>query len=146
MTEATWNLAIGQSHNKHKEQNQKENVPFEAEHPVCNCYNDADKSNQGQGAARNRGLEKAVGEFIYFMDSDDILEKDCLATCYNYCCESKLDYVVFDEKVICDYNQEIHLPKYERNRRIYSSIIWNSSTLLVYLLENNSVAKNRLIY
>lgn len=71
------------------------------------------------------------------MDSDDILDKDCLATCYNYCCESKLDYVVFDEKVICDYNQEIHLPQYERNRQIYSSIIWNSNTLLVYLLENN---------
>ena len=93
--------------------------------------------NQGQGAARNRGLDKAVGEFIYFMDSDDILDKICLATCYKYCCEYELDYVVFDAKVIYDYHQDLHLPQYERKERLNSSIIWNSSSLLVYMLENH---------
>lgn len=34
--------------------------------------------NQGVSVARNIGLEQASGEFIYFMDSDDLLEKDTL--------------------------------------------------------------------
>lgn len=32
-------------------------------------------TNQGQSIARNLGIYKAQGEFIYFFDSDDLLEK-----------------------------------------------------------------------
>ena len=34
--------------------------------------------NQGQGVARNLGLSHAVGKYIYFMDSDDILSIETL--------------------------------------------------------------------
>ena len=50
---------------------------------VCHNYADKydfitvfDNQNKGVSASRNFGLEKAKGEFIWFMDSDDILEKD----------------------------------------------------------------------
>lgn len=33
------------------------------------------QTNQGVSAARNKGLEYIKGEFIYFLDSDDLLEK-----------------------------------------------------------------------
>jgi glycosyltransferase involved in cell wall biosynthesis len=38
------------------------------------------QENAGQGAARNRGLEEATGEWISFPDPDDVLEPDYLAT------------------------------------------------------------------
>ncbi|HRR50123.1 MAG TPA: glycosyltransferase family A protein, partial [Bacteroidales bacterium] len=34
--------------------------------------------NQGQSIARNVGLDNATGDFVYFMDSDDLLEQDAL--------------------------------------------------------------------
>src|SRR5690625_6955531 len=37
-----------------------------------------DKPNGGLSDARNYGLKKAQGEFIYFMDSDDWIEPDLL--------------------------------------------------------------------
>lgn len=41
------------------------------------------QNNQKQGAARNRGLEIAQGEFITFVDSDDWVDKDYLEKLYN---------------------------------------------------------------
>ena len=54
------------------------------------------QSNQRQGTARNRGLEAAQGEFVYFMDSDDLILPECFETCYQACTADELDFVTFD--------------------------------------------------
>ncbi|MFA7140593.1 MAG: glycosyltransferase, partial [Proteiniphilum sp.] len=53
------------------------------------------QTNQGQSVARNAGLEKASGEYIYFMDSDDILDADAFQLCYDKCRREQLDFVLF---------------------------------------------------
>ncbi len=36
------------------------------------------QENQGCSAARNHGLQAAKGEYIWFVDDDDLVEKDCM--------------------------------------------------------------------
>ena len=41
------------------------------------------ETNRGPGYSRNRGLEKANGDYIAFIDSDDIVREDHLSTFYD---------------------------------------------------------------
>ena len=43
-----------------------------------------EQENQGQGAARNKGLAQASGEFIAFLDADDYWLKYFLETCVSF--------------------------------------------------------------
>lgn len=63
---------------------------------ICDTYQSQDtrfhvvhKSNGGVSSARNIGLEKANGEWICFVDSDDTLEKNYLQTLYQSIGEKK---------------------------------------------------------
>ena len=55
------------------------------------------QENRGQSAARNLALKHATGQYIYMMDSDDlIIEKDALQTCYEYAEKNQADFIFFD--------------------------------------------------
>lgn len=54
-----------------------------------------EKPNGGLSDARNYGLERATGEYIYFMDSDDWIEPDLLADNLKIIEEEMLDLVIF---------------------------------------------------
>ena len=55
-----------------------------------------EQTNLRQGAARNRGLFDARGTFIYFMDSDDVIEPELLEICCKRCSNNSLDFMMFD--------------------------------------------------
>lgn len=57
------------------------------------------QQNNRQGAARNRGVSCAGGKYIYFLDSDDYIDKETLESCYNLAERERLDVVLFDSKV-----------------------------------------------
>ncbi|KAA6338761.1 putative glycosyltransferase EpsH [termite gut metagenome] len=49
--------------------------------------------NQGTGATKNSAIKEAKGEYLYFMDSDDEITKDCIEILYNKMQENPVDFV-----------------------------------------------------
>ena len=52
------------------------------------------ENNAGPSVARNKGLVRARGEFIIFLDADDFYEKELLETLYSLAVEKELDIAV----------------------------------------------------
>ena len=85
--------------------------------------------NQGVSVARNIGLGQASGEFIYFMDSDDLLEKYTLEICYQKCLDEQLDFVLFDAEAFCEEDSTLRKYRYQRNLQTENKI-WTGIELL----------------
>ena len=54
------------------------------------------KKNTGQANARNVGLKYAIGDYIIFLDSDDIFYPNLLKTTYELALKNKVDILIFD--------------------------------------------------
>lgn len=93
--------------------------------------------NSGQAVARNRALESAKGEFIYFMDSDDLLDKDALEKCYNLAKDKNLDLVLFDAENFGEItNSGFAGFSYDRSAVLSSNKIYTGREVLKTLLQN----------
>lgn len=53
------------------------------------------QENQGLSIARNNGLMIAKGDYVWFVDSDDWIEENCIMQLYSKCLESELDVLLF---------------------------------------------------
>jgi glycosyltransferase involved in cell wall biosynthesis len=70
---------------------------------ICNDYKAQDnrikvidKVNSGQGDTRNKGIEMATGKYIYFADSDDLIDYELIETAVAGIEEKESDIYIFN--------------------------------------------------
>lgn len=74
------------------------------------------KKNEGVGFARNFGMNNSCGEYVYFMDPDDLLEKNIFSeNIFLLKKYKKLDLIIFGYKEIFKVNEKIRTLKNEKN-------------------------------
>ena len=74
------------------------------------------QENRGQSAARNAGMQQAIGTYIYFLDSDDRLTKDALSVLCTTAERHNLDAVLFSAVAFADDMQAAGSEKDTRDR------------------------------
>lgn len=96
--------------------------------------------NEGLSVARNRGIDRACGNFIIFLDADDTLLPDSINKLYNVAVESKSDIVagkIFKGKVIPKISDSVYewstfTPEKAIEKVLYQSILLPSACGKLY--------------
>lgn len=76
----------------------------------------------GAYVARRRGLSAATGEYVHFMDSDDIMTRNAYRELYDLAAAKGLDHVIFSAKVFCDREMGSRLNAHARSLQRYYTI------------------------
>ena len=115
------------------------------------------EKNQGASYARNLGISKARGEYIYFMDGDDFLENGALKKVYyrikstnSQICIFKFNRFINNEKIAQIYSfKSIYL----KNKKIFSKLnipknILQISTSNIWtkIYKKDFILKNHLLF
>ena len=117
------------------------------------------QTNKGPSEVRNIGIKYAKGEYLFFMDSDDYLDKSSLLELYSLSKKNNLDILYFEYEQFNDIkninNQNIESSKkQDNNERIYKGIDlfikmekkkFNSSPCL-QIIKKEFYEKNKFVF
>lgn len=96
------------------------------------------QENRGLSVARNVALQHATGEYIYMMDSDDVLSTpDALLSCYEYAQRNKADFVFFDREQFSEEHSYIASPVHS-TKFAKENIKYDGESLLNIMLDTAS--------
>ncbi len=94
------------------------------------------QENQGLSVTRNVALKYATGEYIYMMDSDDILSSpNALHICYENAKKNNADFIFFDGERFLDKDKQT-ISHIQRTHLLEENIKYNGSSLLNIMLDN----------
>ena len=96
---------------------------------ICEYFCQTDKrfrlinqKNQGQSVARNHGVKESIGEYIMFVDSDDVVSLGMLEQLMKYM-SNGIDIVECDrtEAIQClnEEKKDIHVKEFDSNEALY---------------------------
>lgn len=88
------------------------------------------QSNVGLSGARNAGLQLARGEYIWFIDSDDVIKEDVLSDIYNKLKLNDLDAIHIGYQKICNSGEfNTFKPKLDGYKNVCSGIYFLNNIL-----------------
>ena len=112
---------------------------YEKNHSNIHVIN---KENGGVTTARNAGLAAAQGEFIWFVDADDLVKENILGKLRAMVPDTGCDRIVFGAYEFMDAMTDEELEK-ARNAQLvtntswYDAVVWRSLLRREFLLEHN---------
>lgn len=108
---------------------------------ICDIYQNSDsrirvvhQENRGQAESRNRGLSLAGGEYVYFLDSDDVLDKEALEQLVGCIEREHADIVLFDADTLFeDFDDKNYFENLKRSRQYPTT---QGAVMFMQLAEN----------
>lgn len=95
------------------------------------------QENKGLSNTRNVGIEVALGQFLYFMDSDDVLAPSAFEICYPLCTEKNLEFVFFNAE---SFSEDMDIPMeidYQRGNLFDEQKVYSGKEMLSIMLNKN---------
>lgn len=83
------------------------------------------KDNGGLASARNYGIKKATSKYLFFVDSDDYIDVNCLEEMYERILKDKVDLVICDYYKLEESGDKEHIsiiPHYDKSNNKCSVI------------------------
>lgn len=126
------------------------------------------QNHQGLSVARNTGMEFARGEYLYFVDSDDLIKANFIEEALNVACKEMLDVFLFSFENFC--NDEVYekyktrILKKKRTFQVesivdgksmlrimlekeeYYPMVWIQLVKRKFLLENNLTFREGILF
>lgn len=101
------------------------------------------QKNQGLSAARNAGLEIAVGEYIAFVDSDDWIEQDMLETLYSVVQQHSADLACCALKAEIENGSEVVFPDVDESG---APVVLDPAAAIQELLQDRRIKNFSWLY
>lgn len=100
------------------------------------CVQVIHQANGGIGAARNKGIDVAKGEYVMFVDSDDYLDTNVLKALLDKMEQDKLDVLRFDYRNVNEQYEQYEPNRVSRPFMDYRDEVCDGSTFLTHRLGN----------